>query len=190
MTDTSVHTEERVPLSEEERREQLHYLINYNCCPMHIYPADDSTEALIFALFTRKVKVPSELSFGEPYDSAFIAFSEKYFRGRPSHEHFLFNLLQFTDQLSIFLVLALQARRPTIHLDLIDRIKELIWSKIPQLSASSMWSSLRISDLQSTIRSPQISRLDLVYIAVILDQLEILDGDLSLYNFVFACLLK
>ena len=188
--DDTLATTEKVPLTEEQRRQQLQDLICYNCCPMHIYPADDSTEAWIFALFARKVKVPAKLTFGEPYDSAFIAFSEKYFRGRRSHEHFLFNLLKFTNELSLFLVIALNARYEDIQLKHKDQIKDLIWSKIPQLSKSFMWPKFWIGAIQSLIRDPKTSRLDVVYIAVILDQLMILDGDLSLYNLVFACLCK
>ena len=170
-------------LHKQHRRDKLQELIDINGFPMFIYPADASTEAMIFALFERKVKVPSGLTFGEPYDTAFIAFSERHFHTIVSH--FLFSLWKRQEQLTMFLTYAIQARHNDVNLDQTDQIRAQIWDKLPVLSSHGrFWD---IQNLQSAFRNQPLSQLDLTYVAVMLDELGILSGDFSLWNFVHAC---
>ncbi len=187
MTDVSVASAEKTtpsePISEEERRRKLQELVNVNCCPMFIYPADESTESLIFVLWARRVKVPSELTFGEPYDTAFVSFSNRHFHTLVSH--FLFSLWSRQEQLTMFLSYAIEARHSDVNLDQMDQIRTQIWNKLPVLSSYGRF--VCISDLQSAFRNQPLSQLDLTYVAVMLDELGILSGDFGLWNFVRAC---
>lgn len=168
-------------LHEQHRLQKLRELINENYISVNL--EEDSVDAMIDLLWSNWVTIPPELTYGEPYDSAFLSFIRKYRSSPPNVP--IYYLLRYADQLPMFLIYCLEGCHQNLQAGQIELIRSEIWSKLPILSNSgrliSSW------ELQTTLKNKSLSRLDLVYIAVMLDELYVLPKYLNLRLFVMAC---
>lgn len=172
-------------LHEEHRRSKLKELMIIHGWNWGIYPSDESTVSWILALIERKVEIPPELSLGEPFDSAFIAFTERYFHSKYNVYHFLPLLMKHADALPMFLAWAVQARGDVKNHDQLNQMNKLIVERYSE-SPPSIFACCVIPGVRDLIREHHWEPLDIVYVAVTLDQLGILDGDFRLYHFLHS----
>ncbi len=143
-----------------------------------------SVEDIILLLLPYNKNIPPELTFGEPYDSTFGAFVDKYQYSSYHVPEFLYLLLRYAGELPTFLVYAIQVNQSSIKLELMDQIVTKIWDKIPTLPRGTYltfpW------ELQYALKEATLSRLDTVYIAVMLDQIGAFHPQCDLRIFVMS----
>ncbi len=177
----ALHEQHRLQKLREllDRSEYLRYA-NHNGRTKIIYtmPVED----IILSLLPYNKNIPPELTFGEPYDSAFGAFVDNYKHLLSLIPVFLHLLWRHAEQLPMFIIYALQCNRAWIDDSQINKIEEEIYDKIQLLSRGTQLTS--IDELQSALKNTTLSQLDIVYIAVILDQIECYHQGLSLMDFV------
>ena len=177
-------------LHEQHRLRKLRELI----CTNHVWNMDKvltkesaenmDVDALIFALLQSSIDIPPELTFGEPYDSAFHTFMTRQLQSRYHVPDFLYLLLKYAKELPMFLVYSIQINQESIYRDHIGEIEEKIWDKIHTLSQGTRLTFTW--ELQFALKNTTLSRLDIIYIAVMLDQIGAFHSLCDLRIFVMA----
>ena len=150
-----------------------------------IYDERTSFEALICSLWYVRQPIPQELTCGEPYDSCFSSWKpyDKFLQRRQSNLKLLYYLFEHADQLPVFLVYALHVTTPQLTpKGYLETIYHIIWQQIPALSQGEPFSD--ITRLLWKIRHTSLSKLDLVYLAVLLEQHHVFKTEFSLSDFV------
>lgn len=177
-------------LHEQHRLQKLRELVGpyrHMGCSLTRGIADKmEADKLICALWQNGVNIPPELTFGEPYDTAFKTFVTRYQYTRYHTPNFLYLLLRYADRLPLFMAYALQCNYAWIDDSHIEKIEEEIYDKIQSLPQDTHRPS--IFKLQSDLQKTTLSRLESVYIAIMLDQIECFNQNLSLWDFVIICM--
>ena len=145
-----------------------------------------SAEDIILLLWDRNKEIPPELTFGEPYDTAFKTFVTRHSYTRYHVPGFLYLLLRYADRLPLFMVYALQCNYAWIDNSHIEKIEEEIYDKIQLLSRGTRLTS--VDKLQSALKNTTLSRIEIVYIAVMLDEIGCFHQELSLRDFILVCM--
>lgn len=175
-------------LHEQHRLQKLRELVEpyrHMGCLLTKKDAENmEADELICALLQDGDKIPPELSFGEPYDSAFRAFITRQQKSWDCVTDILYLLLQYSEQLPMYLVYVLEDCDAWNDHNHIKKINEEIWDKILTLSHGGPLTAT--CELQSALKNTTLSRLERVYIAVTLEK--ILHPQCDLRVFVRACM--
>ena len=172
------------PNADEQRLAGLDRLVfRYNkvhpLTPIHSLDCDDA-DRLVLKLWTRKIKVPSELTFGEPYDSVFKGYIFDYAMrvtgGDPEYElneEDSRNLEPYRllgsegDQLKYFLAFSLALPQFTVTSETEEAKLGVFDSFCAVLPAPKGFLIHSYADFRKILNSDVLSRLDLVYLALV-----------------------